>query len=266
MHGRDEYIQSNNVFSTQSPQLALHYVTASIPFVQNLDTFTRLRVDGDWNSLHLYHSWFLKHRHPVFCLYLFGRYFLRTISLFEFPQNINCRLVAGRKTSSVDSFSSSSLEIVAPSSSDVEFKYSWPIDGFIHQVHVWEILKQMVVTGASSAGQDLQIRWSGLEELRDQRKRGPYHLEPFRQVRKYMFDHYTLCRVWSGWDILTKKKDKNVYSLQVLGGGARGAAGKPFWSLPQPCWLPCGEEPGGETNLWQLSIHPFCPLLGDCEV
>ena len=56
MHGRDEYIQSNNVFSTQSPQLALHYVTASIPFVQNLDTFTRLRVDGDWNSLHLYHS------------------------------------------------------------------------------------------------------------------------------------------------------------------------------------------------------------------
>jgi len=44
------------------------------------------------------------------------------------------RKLTGRKTSSVDSFSSSSLEIVAPSSSDVEFKYSWPIDGFIHQV------------------------------------------------------------------------------------------------------------------------------------
>ena len=143
MHGRDEYIQSNNVFSsTRSPQLALHYVTASIPFVQKLDTVTRLRVDGDWNSLHLYHSWFLKHRHPIFCLFLFGRYFLRTISLFEFPQNINGRLVAGRKTSSVDSFSSSSLEIVAPSSSDVEFKYSWPIDGFIHQVDAWEILNK----------------------------------------------------------------------------------------------------------------------------
>ena len=28
----------------------------------------------------------------------------------------------------------SSLEIVAPASSDVEFKYSWPINGFIHQV------------------------------------------------------------------------------------------------------------------------------------
>jgi len=44
------------------------------------------------------------------------------------------RKLTGRKTSSVDSFSSSSLEIVAPSTSDVEFKYSWPIDGFIHQV------------------------------------------------------------------------------------------------------------------------------------
>ena len=44
--------------------------------------------------------------------------------------------MAGRKTSSVDSFSSSSLEIVAPSTSDVEFKYSWPIDGFIHQVNL----------------------------------------------------------------------------------------------------------------------------------
>ena len=31
MHGRDEYIQSNNVFSsTRSPQLALHYITAGI--------------------------------------------------------------------------------------------------------------------------------------------------------------------------------------------------------------------------------------------
>ena len=31
MHGRDEYIQSNNVFSsTQSPQLALYYITAGI--------------------------------------------------------------------------------------------------------------------------------------------------------------------------------------------------------------------------------------------
>jgi len=44
------------------------------------------------------------------------------------------RRLTGRKTSSVDSFSSSSLEIVAPSTSDVEFKYSWPIDGFIQQV------------------------------------------------------------------------------------------------------------------------------------
>ena len=44
--------------------------------------------------------------------------------------------IAGRKTSSVDSFSSSSLEIVAPSTSDVEFKYSWPIDGFIQQVRL----------------------------------------------------------------------------------------------------------------------------------
>ena len=56
----------------------------------------------------------------------------------------------------------------------------------------------MVVTGASSAGQDLQVRWAGLEELRDQCKRGPHYLEPFRQVRKYMFDHYTLCRARSG--------------------------------------------------------------------
>jgi len=44
------------------------------------------------------------------------------------------RKLSGRKASSVDSCSSSSLEIVAPSTSDVEFKYSWPIDGFIQQV------------------------------------------------------------------------------------------------------------------------------------
>lgn len=44
------------------------------------------------------------------------------------------RKLTGRKAGSVDSFTSSSLEIVAPSTSDVEFKYSWPIDGFIHQV------------------------------------------------------------------------------------------------------------------------------------
>merc|ERR1711962_680073 len=43
--------------------------------------------------------------------------------------------LSGRKAGgSVESSCSSSLEIVAPSSSDVEFKYSWPIDGFIHQV------------------------------------------------------------------------------------------------------------------------------------
>ena len=28
----------------------------------------------------------------------------------------------------------SSLEIVAPATSDVEFKYTWPIDSFLHQV------------------------------------------------------------------------------------------------------------------------------------
>lgn len=43
------------------------------------------------------------------------------------------RKLSGRKPSSEDS-STSSLEIVAPSTSDVEFKYSWPIDGFIQQV------------------------------------------------------------------------------------------------------------------------------------
>ena len=74
-------------------------------------------------------------------------------------------------------------------------------------------LKQMVVTGASSAGQDLQIRWAGLEELRDQCKRGPHHLEPFRQVRKYMFDHYTLCRARSGF-IRKKRRQKRVFSAK----------------------------------------------------
>jgi len=42
------------------------------------------------------------------------------------------RKLSGRKSLSDDS--SSSLEIVAPTTSDVEFKYSWPIDGFIQQV------------------------------------------------------------------------------------------------------------------------------------
>jgi len=44
------------------------------------------------------------------------------------------RKLSGRKEASVDSCSSSSLEIVAPSTSDVEFKYSWPINNFIQQV------------------------------------------------------------------------------------------------------------------------------------
>ena len=29
----------------------------------------------------------------------------------------------------------SSLEIVAPATSDVEFKYTWPIQSFVHQVN-----------------------------------------------------------------------------------------------------------------------------------
>jgi len=39
----------------------------------------------------------------------------------------------GRKSSEAEG-SSSSLEIVAPATSDVEFKYTWPIDNFLHQV------------------------------------------------------------------------------------------------------------------------------------
>ena len=34
----------------------------------------------------------------------------------------------------MESCSSSSLEIVAPSTSDVEFKYTWPVDSFIQQI------------------------------------------------------------------------------------------------------------------------------------
>lgn len=45
------------------------------------------------------------------------------------------RKLTGRKASGTEwSSSSSSLEIVAPSTADVEFKFSWPIDGFIQQV------------------------------------------------------------------------------------------------------------------------------------
>ena len=33
-----------------------------------------------------------------------------------------------------DSESCGNLEIVAPSTSDVEFKYNWPVDGFLDQV------------------------------------------------------------------------------------------------------------------------------------
>jgi hypothetical protein len=39
----------------------------------------------------------------------------------------------GRKPSDAE-WSGSSLEICAPATSDVEFKYSWPIDNFIQQV------------------------------------------------------------------------------------------------------------------------------------
>ena len=40
----------------------------------------------------------------------------------------------GRKVSDCE-WSGSSLEICAPATSDVEFKYSWPIDNFIQQVN-----------------------------------------------------------------------------------------------------------------------------------
>ena len=46
--------------------------------------------------------------------------------------------IEGRKTSKQrnfeDSESCGSLEIVAPSTSDVEFKYNWHVDGFLRQV------------------------------------------------------------------------------------------------------------------------------------
>ena len=41
---------------------------------------------------------------------------------------------SGRKSSDVEGGLESSLEIVAPATSDVEFKYTWPIDSFLHQV------------------------------------------------------------------------------------------------------------------------------------
>jgi hypothetical protein len=39
-----------------------------------------------------------------------------------------------KQQNSEDFESSGSLEIVAPSSSGVEFKYNWPVDGFLSQV------------------------------------------------------------------------------------------------------------------------------------
>ena len=34
---------------------------------------------------------------------------------------------------------------MAPSTSDVEFKYSWPIDGFIHQVRLTKAMEIMTM-------------------------------------------------------------------------------------------------------------------------